>query len=95
MRYQDALRAGNISYFQKRGTGALRAARLTYELQRVHMAISDLRSVAFLSEYSPGEDRPVALAVIRRVKRRVLKRWSVRLIREALPRSARLTGPRL
>ncbi len=57
-----------------------------------HSTISQLRAHAFM----PGVDkRPVAAACQRKgVKRRVAKKWSIRLLREVLPREARITGPK-
>ena len=59
--------------------------------QVLNSAISQLRARAMF----PGVDkRAVAAAcLLHGVKRRVPKRWSISLLREALPRSARMTGP--
>lgn len=86
MRYQDAVRAAGLDIWHERGSNITETGT-----RLAHGAISQLRAHAFGLH---GDKRPVALLCRQRgLKPRVAKKWSIRLLREYLPRSARMTGP--
>lgn len=80
MNYQQALRIGGVDLNNKARGGA---TDKTIAAMRASALFRGVRGNALATRIT-----------IAGVKRRVAKRWSTRLIREGLPRAARLTGPK-